>query len=125
MILQVLAVCLSHIMYLEQTYHSYPRKVKKINTGINRLQPQIFCHKKLQANDGIYHDLQCTVLESFQKITLKMLIHRDVCFYVFKHLNMDWMEGSVLIAPTEVLWPSESGQQTKNIPKAMEKDYEM
>lgn len=37
-----------------------------------------------------------TALESFQKITLKILIHRDLCvFYVFKHLNMDSMESGV------------------------------
>lgn len=61
MFLQLLAVCLSHIMYLEQTHHSYPRKVKKINTGINRLQPQIFCHKYYKQMMGftMIYNLQC------------------------------------------------------------------
>ena len=105
-----LFVCLI-LCIMKQTYHSYPRKVKKINTGINRLQPQIFCHKKLQAND--------------QKITLKMLIHKGCVFFMFSNTSTTFTPWKDLFwfAPTEVPRPSESGQQTKKTSqKAMEKD---
>ena len=56
--------------------------VNKPITPILKRSAQNLLPHILQANDEIYHDLQFTAPESFQKITLKMLIHRDVWFYV-------------------------------------------
>lgn len=77
-----LFVCLMCILN-KHFYHSYLQKVKKIQKK-KQDQPapaRIFCHKYYEQMMRFTMTLQFTVLESFQRITLKMRIQRDVVFF--------------------------------------------
>lgn len=114
-----LFVCLMCILN-KHFYHSYLQKVKKIQKK-KQDQPapaRIFCHKYYEQMMRFTMTLQFTVLESFQRITLKMRIQRDVVFFSNTSTHDGHWKGWMV----HIKYHEEVEGQQKKQPEHMEKD---